>query len=85
MTVAETGRRPNSLSPDWSKLSPRGRAILGQVAIRLTAGYSYPEIAELLDTQRPVLQDLPLPKGKVTTGWVQARMRELRQELREQG
>ena len=78
-TSASVSYRPNSRSVDWSRLTPRSREIMAQVALRLMAGYSYEEIAEQLDAERPELKHLPLPKT-VTKGWVSARFRELRRE-----
>ena len=77
MTVATPDRHR---SVEWSRLTPRSREIISQVGLRLTAGFSYDEIAEALDTQRPELRHLPLPP-KVTKSWVSARFREVRREI----
>jgi len=51
---------------DWTRLSPRGRAILRQVAHPISNGFSKREIAKRLGT---------------STQWVSHRMDELRREL----
>lgn len=68
-----------SRSVEWSRISPRGREIIAQIGLRLVAGFSYDEIAEALERERPELRHLPLPE-RVTKSWVSARWRELRQE-----
>lgn len=54
-----------------------------QIVMRVTAGYSYDEIAELLDDHRDNIRYLELPKGPVTKTWIAARIRELRKEIEE--
>jgi hypothetical protein len=51
---------------DWNRLSPRGQAILRQIAIPISEGYSPTEVARGLGT---------------SLSWTLKRMSELRREL----
>lgn len=68
---------------DWSELSPRGREIVRQVGLRLAAGFSYEEIAEILERDTPPFRHLELPLGgkPISKAWVSARTRELKVEI----
>lgn len=81
MIVSE---RPQSRSVEWSRVSPRGRAVIAQIGLRLTAGWSFEEIADAIQDARPKMADIELPE-KVTKAWVMARWRELRREVKELG
>lgn len=67
---------------EWHRLSPRGREILQQIALRLAAGYSYEEIADILDRDRPPFRHLEPPVGgkPISKNWVSSRARELKRE-----
>jgi DNA-directed RNA polymerase specialized sigma24 family protein len=58
------------VSLNWERLSPHGQAILRQIAIPISVGYSEAEVASELGT---------------STRWVSNRLVELREELREVG
>lgn len=81
--MSKPGRRPNSRSVEWSRLSKRGIEIAKQVGLRVSAGYSYDEIAEAIDADRESVRYLELPQGQITKTWVAARFRELRKEIEE--
>ncbi|CAN5760039.1 hypothetical protein BH18ACT13_BH18ACT13_13590 [soil metagenome] len=68
---------------DWSALSFASREIVGQIVLRLAAGYSAAEIAQMLTEARPKLKYHELPAGEVRKEWVSARLRELRREIME--
>ncbi|HUG64321.1 MAG TPA: hypothetical protein VMK83_03815 [Gaiellaceae bacterium] len=67
----------------WGSLSPRSLAIVREVGLRLTAGYSFTEVAAILDHERPEIPDAPISARGITKGWVQTRLREARTEIRE--
>lgn len=46
---------------EWSRISPRGLAIAQQVAMRISAGYSYDEVAAQIEADRENIRDLELP------------------------
>lgn len=82
MSVLE--QRAASRVVEWSRLSPRGRELVRVIALRFAAGYSFDEIADMIEESRSEIRaDLELPRGRVTKGWVSARFRELRRELEE--
>jgi hypothetical protein len=61
-------------------LSMPSRAIILNVVFHLEAGYSFDEIAVILDRERPELRHVELPQ-RVTKSWVQARLRDVRREI----
>ncbi len=65
---------------NYERLTPAAAEVLGQIALRLTAGWSLEEVALELDRERPQLSHLELPP-RVTKGWCSQRMRLLREEL----
>ena len=67
---------------DWAALSMRSREIILHVAMRQSAGYSLDEVACALNLSQPELRHLePPPKRRFTKSWVQARLRDVRQEI----
>ena len=76
--VATPAPQPGTVN--YNALSPTMREVLAQVGLRLTAGFNYDEIAQLLNQERPELRHLPLPKT-VSKHWVATRSRELRAAL----
>ena len=65
----------------WERLSPRGKEIMRQVVLRLAAGYTYTEIAQILDRDRPPFKHLVPPVGRIDKSWVSTRTRELKREI----
>ena len=73
-------------SIEWNRLSPGSLETVRLITMRLAAGYTYDEIALVLDHQRPELRHLSPPAGgRYTKAWVSARARELRHEIEQSG
>ena len=68
---------------EWSRLSPAAIET-AQIGFRLSAGYSFDEIAEQLDRVRPEFRHQELPPA-VTKGWVARRVADLRDEIERTG
>ena len=71
-------------SVDWDRLTPKGRETATRISLREANGYSYGEIAVLLDAERDQLTHLNPPPGQTRSSWISAKVRELKDEIRAQ-
>jgi hypothetical protein len=71
---------------EWSRLSPAAREAAAQTLTRLSAGYSYQEVADQIQAVRDgkSIRHLELPKTRVTTGWISSALKQLRREIEAQ-
>ena len=68
----------------YEKLSPESVEVLAQIGLRLTAGWTSEEIANEFNVRPPPFRHVPPPKNTATgftSGWVNARVRTLRDEM----
>jgi hypothetical protein len=58
-------------SIEWNRLSPPSLEAVKLITMRMAAGYSYDEVALMLDTEQPELRRLKPPTdSRFTTQWV---------------
>lgn len=84
LPILANNRAPLPGTINYSRLSPAGREVLGQIALRITAGWTSEEIAREFNHRRLSFEHLPMPKNRAvgfTSGWVNARLRTLRDEM----
>jgi hypothetical protein len=84
MSILANNRAPLPGQIRYERLSPASKEVLGQIALRLTAGWTSEEIANEFNRQPPPFRHVPLPKNTATgfTGqWVNARLWTLRDEM----
>lgn len=67
---------------DWLALSDRALEILRLVVVPISLSLSHRQVAEVLQRDRPRTEHVTLP-DPVTEEWVAARMREVRQAVRD--
>ena len=79
-----TSRAPLPGTIRYERLSPASREVLGQIGLRLSAGWTSEEIASEFRKRPPPFRHTPLPKNSATgftASWINARMRTLRDEM----
>jgi hypothetical protein len=73
-------------SIEWNRLSPPSLEAVKLITMRMAAGYSYDEVALMLDAEQPELRHLKPPTdSRFTTQWVSKVHRELRAEIEQSG
>ena len=77
--VANEAPLPGTIN--YLSLSPASREVIGQIALRVMAGWSTEEISSEFNRTRPTFRHLNQPKA-YTMGWVNCRLRELREDIR---
>jgi hypothetical protein len=68
--------------------SPHGREleIVSHISMREAVGYSLGEIADLCEHERESFRHVSIPADRpIGKAWVSARLRDLRQDIRESG
>ena len=77
-------RAPEPARSGAKSAHPESREVLGQIALRITAGWTSQEIAAEFNERPPSFRHVPLPKNRATgvsSSWVNARLRTLRDEM----